>query len=466
MSTVPVVMGFAAALALSGCVGLAALAPSADDATAAADATFPPATPFAIEDAAGDAADTGVSRLGYGPACLIGCQPLPGVDAPAGGDGIFDISSVALVEERPDSLVLGVGLSRLTEGFPELREPRADRRVAEYSACWTPAPDAAERCAVLDAAPNGDAATMAASFHIVGADACNDWSWCVWQIAADVAYGEPAEIRFVVPKALAAADGAPLAVGELRASAGWFSTNKAVPLWHVAWTVHANGDHEHDHVGILEPAHLADVAHGEHQAVGLSAPSAASATGPRAPVMTPGLGNLAGGGGIRDHAELDLVSFDLREEGTDLVASYAMAKFDAVPEYDLQFATIFGVLADTTYEVGLMTVSGETYGYAGRCVSFGCHDGFLVQVPYEVLPGGVVEVRAPRAIWEGLLGGGVVDLMIAYTMYGEVNVDVGTAGAPVYGNVHTGSIVDIALGGAPFAIGALDVEAEEAPHHH
>jgi hypothetical protein len=430
--------------------------------------TFSPAAPFALADPPGDAKELGLTRVGYGPGCLIDCMHLPTEPHEAGpGADAFDILGVGLQAETPDAFVLALKVAHLTKGFPELASPGADRRVGEYSVCWKPAPDNATRCALLDVVQHHDDATLDGSFHILGADSCNDWAWCGWQVRVDATYGAPGEVRFTVPKALAAADGAPLALAEMRATAGWFATNKAIPLWHFAWTAHANGDHRHEHVGLLEPADVADRADATHEPVALTP----SAPGPwpsaPGPLMTPGLGNLAGGGGIHDDPSLDLVAFDLREEGTDLVASYQMASFAAMPSYDLQFATIFGVRGGTTFEVGLMQANGVAYGYAGRCVSFGCHDGFLQKMPYRIDPAtGTIDVRVPRATWTQLEDGAVVDLMIAYTMFGEANVDIGNAGAPLYGNVHSGSLVDVAFGGAPYVMGTAGITGLAPVEHH
>lgn len=417
---------------------------------------FVPSEPFLVEDPLGDARDLSVTTLGYGGTCIAACEPiLPGVKGPQ-GDG-FDLIGVGLTEDRPDSFVLSLQVAGLQEGFPGLTSNTLSRWVGDYFACWRPAADFAERCVTVEVAPRDAGAIIQSSFHIVGAEVCNDLMWCAWSIPLEVIYGTPGEFRFAVPKAYATFDNAPSSLDMLRASSGWWSTNGAAPRWHAALTAHANGDHQHQHMVLLEPANLADVIDPREVSVGLGDVTNPQETAFDRPLLIASPGSVSGAGGLRDYPELDILGVDFRQEGSDLVAAFQFAGFGEIPEWDFQIAAQFMVRGGVIWnEIGVMQSGGDAYGYAGRCISNGCHDGYLVRVPMEIKSGrpGIIEVRAPRDTWPLIKDGDVTNWLAVYTMYGEGNADVGTTGEPAYGNFHTGYLVDGAIGGIPYIFGS------------
>jgi len=438
--------------------------PASAKPTDPADAAFIPAAPFAVDDAAGDARDLGLTTLGYGGQCIVLCEPwAPGAAGPEAGG--FDVLGVALAEDRPDSFVLAMRLADLKTGFPSLYDTPTHRWVGEYFACWQPE-GFGQRCAAASVTRHHDGALIQSGFIIEGAEACNEFGWCAWSVPMEVVYGAPGELRFTLPKEYAAFDGAPLTLEGLNARAGWWSTNKAAPLWHGAFTVHANDQHEHDHMVLLEPAQVADELEPARRTFPLG-PATAPYTFPAdQPLLVGGPGSISGAGSIRDYPELDVLALDYRQEGTDLVATFQFASFERMPSWDLQIAAQFMVKGGPMWdEIGIMQSNGDAYGYAGRCISNGCHDGYLKRVPLQIKGDGLVEVRVPRETWPHIQDGDVTTFNSVYTMYGEANPDVGESGAPVYGNVHSGSLVDGLSGGMPYVFGSDHVGVFHSPAH-
>jgi len=449
---------------------VARLGPTAPQAAAGmppAQDTFTPAAPFLVEDAAGDAEDLGATTLGYGGQCLVACEPMvPRAASPDAGG--FDILGVGLAEDRADSFVITMKLADLRQGFPNLKDTAANRQVGEYFACWRPSPDNAERCVLAEVAPHHGMVNVEGVFLIGGADKCNELGWCSWGVPVEVQYGAPGQLRFTVPKDYAAFDEAPLAISEMQATTGWWSTNKAIPLWHFAVTAHVNGEHQHQHMVLLEPADIADVLAPSGSPVTLAPATAAYPVYDDLPLLVSSPGAISGSGSIRDYPELDFLAFDFRQEGEDVIASFQFAGFDKMPSWDLQIAAQFMVKGGKMFdEVGIMQSNGDAFGYAGRCISNGCHDGYLNRVPLNIIPGapGIVEVRVPRTTWPDVHDGDVTDWLGVYTMFGEANPDFLTPGDPIYGNFHSGSLVDGSSGGYPYVFGSDHAGVFAAPEH-
>lgn len=425
-----------------------------------------PAEPLWVMDAAGDEQGFAVDMLSYGPSCRIGCEVLPApISTAAAPAPLLDILRVGLSAEDADAFSLVIEVASLEESFAAMDQPDATHRVAEYYACWEPVADGATRCAILLASPTKEGPVVLSTFNILGAEKCSaTWKECAWDVAATLTYGSPGTIRFDVPKAFASWDGAPSSIHNLRASTGWFSSNKVIPLWHLAWTVRVPGDHNHDHEGLSEPAGVADVTSAASDHRVLTPVADGSLPARPGPVMQPGRGNLLGAGGIRDHPELDLVELDMHEEGTDLVVSFRMAGLDAMPTYDLQLALLMELSDGHDWELGVMQANGDAYGYVGRCVSFGCHHAFLNRTSLD-LADDAYTIRFPVAALGNPAQGVHTNWLMAYTMYGEFNHDVGPAGQDGSLNLHSGSLIDMHVGGQPFTFAGQGAPTN-VPHQH
>lgn len=436
------------------------------DPPAPVDDDFVPATPFWLDDVQGDEESFAISTLSYGPPCRIGCQPLP-AGVPNTGDAApyFDITRVGMASEARPAFEIAIETAGLTEGFEALDENGAVHRIAVYEACWEPGEGYSTRCVILVAAPAKNGAVLLSTFNIRGLAACGDlWLECAWDVPAELTYGTPGKIQFTIPKEYAAWGGAPLAIENLRASVQWFSANKAIPLWHFAWTVRLPDDHQHDHQGLPEASGVADATAILAEHVELSHGVEPVPVDPATPIMTPGEGNLFGAGGIRDYTDLDLVRLDLREEGDQLVVTFGMASLPEMPNYDLQLALLMELSDGHDWELGVMQSNSVSYGYAGRCISFGCHEAFLDQEPLEIVDDSFI-IRVPLETIGNPAEGVQTTWLLAYTMYGEFNQDVGPGGQDGSVNLHSGSIIDSHVGGRPFVFSGYGEPVDHAHEH-
>lgn len=428
---------------------------------------FTPAKPFSIADPGDDARDLAVTTLSEAGQCTAACDPiLPGVKGPNGAG--FELLAVGLAEDRPEAFVLSLLVAELRPEFPGLYATSLSRWVGTYFVCWRPGPELAERCANVEVTPHPGGAIVQSSLQLVGASACNALAWCSWSIPVEVKYGAPGEFLFTIPKEYATFDEAPSALVSLRASSGWWSTNGVAPRWHTAMTAHAYDQHQHQHLGLLEPSNVADSIPPSGTLVPLGSASGSYPVDPTEPILVASRGAISGAGGLRDHAELDVLAVDFRQEGSTLVAAFQFEGFEAMPEWDLQVAAKFMVKGGAVWnEIGIIQSGGEAYGYAGRCISNGCHDGYLVRVPFDIEAGrpGIIEVQAPRETWPMISDGDVTSFFTVASMYGEASLDMGPAGAPTYGNVHSGSFVDGAIGGTPYVFGSSHAGVFASPEH-
>ena len=327
--------------------------------------------------------------------------------------------------------------------------------------------NASSRCVILVAAPSKDGPVLLSTFNLFDTPECGFsilWTECAWDIPVEVTYGSPGEFRFTVPKAYASWDGVAPGIENLVGETRWFSANKVIPLWHLAWTVRAPGDHQHDHQGLIEPSGISDVTMVSSEIRTFTPWMEAWPIEPAAPVMSPGKGNLLGAGGIRDYPELDLVRLDMREEGEDLVVKFGMAGLPAMPAYDIQLALLMELSNGLDWELGVMQSNGDSYGYAGQCISFGCHHAFLERTPLEVVDDSY-EIRLPLETIGNPAAGTETTWLLAYTMYGEANHDIGPPGQDGSVNLHSGSIIDSHVGGNPFVFQGHG-EPVDAGHQH
>ena len=476
LSTQVSVVG-AAAIVLGVAAGVAFLAPGAEPVAVGSvpAASGPAFVPALLEDMAGDAVDEGFTHFAYGGCRLGGCMNVPDLAYAGRHAPDFDILSAGLTGETEDALIVTMTVARVSEDFDHLRSG-PENRVAEYAVCWTPAEDAGERCAAHFVALD-DGTPRHAAMLSIASEACNDWEECTYDLPSVVTPGEPGTIQITVPKRLATADGSPLGIAELRAETGWHSANSFVPLWHGAWSVRDGQEHTHDHVGLVEPANVADRLEAGPVEVAL-APVAStgsgwedgpgSAMGP-VRVLTAQPGLLWGDGGPRDLPWMDLVGLSLEERGDEtLLVRLEVAGVEALPKDGFHHIGFLGVKGGVLHEVGLIHDSdGKTFGYAGQCISFGCHEAHAEPVPFKVEPGspGAFVLEIPRAILFDVTKGRELSAVWGATSYAEASLYVGDFGDPLSGGVHSASVADGWFGGAPYVFTRGPSEAEDGHGH-
>lgn len=447
----------------------------AGDAEAGDDALLDTFAPYAFDDPKGDANDWGTGDVGT----ALGL-PLPAV----GTDGPhFDITSVGVVGETADDLVLQMEVAALSEGFAEIQSPDGTFRLVSYELCW--APDAGTGCVLragLEVMAHGDAgAHHEARFETRGLE-CNEWPWCAWGVPVDVAFGAPATITFHVPKAYIGALDVPLTVDRIEGSVFVFTESSDVPHWHPGVTVHVpEVYHYHTHGGSPGVPQIADAT--ETFAVGaeLVPPPQGPDVPDDMPLLLGGEGLTHGHGGRFDHDEMDLLWFDLHEDdtdgdgqaggpGDDLVAVFAVKSWHGLPDYDFDYSVAVGIGGEV-WEVGYRHEGGEAYPYAGRCVMEPCDDPVNLEPTIDIVEGspGFLSVRWPadEVNEDGRTDGAFTNLFWAMTMVSDVNHYFGDHTDPdgLYGDVHSVYMVDSLVGGEPYVFGS-DHRATLQAHDH
>lgn len=423
---------------LAGCIA----APVPDTVESAGSAHADPAPAVSFKDAAGDATEP------------------TGEEAP-----FFDIVSARFDGETTDSVLLSLELATLTENFPELDSLGVHRR-ASYSICFAPGDGAPRRCASVDVAAFEASAETMAAFTIYAVEDCNEWRVCTWEIPVTITYGSPGTITWQVPKAYATWDGAASAMAWLEAKVSWIALNPVTPISHFAYSLETPAGDQHRHTGsIADVSDVPDVMERVTAEVAFGpAPGGAVAPADATPIFVLPEGNNYGDESIFDKPELDLLEVDLAEEGSELVATFTVASFEAMPDYHFLFVLLFGSEGKEVWEIGYLRELAGGYGYAGHCISYDCagdfagdgaphdmshHSADTVEAEIEHGTPGKIRVRVPMHLFPTIEAGDVTNLHLAISMYADASAWKGKYGDEGRGDVHKMSFIDYAWGGSP-----------------
>lgn len=425
--------------------------------------------PISFADARGDARDLGISGFAYGPGgCrLSGCHVLPGAGSGVGTPSTtLDLVEAGFDGETSDALRFHIGINVLDDDFAWLEEVPTLHRIAYYSVCFELEGDPASRCATLEATRDDGQALTSGTFHVFS-ESCGEAQECAWDIETRLVPGSPGRVEFVVPKTYAAFGASAPALVALWARTEWFSTSGVLPGVHAAGTWAVGDQHRHGHAGPLFPYLLADEADRHGIRVPFQGlPSSSAAVEPGAQVVL-GPGEVYGGGGLAaDAPEMDLLRVEFRAEGTDLVVDFVAREFNAVPAYAMHYVAILGLPGGRIYELGFFHTTTEAYGYAGRCVSFECHDPLVEKVRYEVQPGapGHLLIHVPLKLFGKVAAGTQTNFFWVISMLAPYDVRY-LPGDGTHIDLHEMQLMDGHIGGHAFTFErALD--GPESDHHH
>lgn len=426
---------------------------------------LPGSEPIRFSDPEGDATDSGAgdpaTQAGCAPSSSTGSCAEPPADPPAHPPAgpkapPFDVVEAGVEGETADALVLSLSLARLEVGFSGLAAPDGVDRTAQYALCWAPLPGSpCDHRVVLDVDVRGAQTHATAAFEVRSA-ACNEWALCAWGVPVDVRFGAPASITWSVPKALLGAAGAPLAIHHLQATTGWLQEPENLAAWHPTFTLNAPLRHLGARSAVLAVAGICDITERFRVDVVLQPAAAFGYPAIGGPLLV-GTAQAESGSGPRAADELDLLAFDLVEDGPDLVATFTVAHLTGAPAFDFDYHVALGIGAQV-WEIGWRQ-SGDhgPHGYAGRCIRTACEDGRVMTPHVELLAGtpGHVLVRAPSAFFGAPPAGTVTNLLWATTTYLEHNLVVGSYADPLYAGASSEYEVDtLRRGLAPFVFGS------------
>ncbi|HLE95905.1 MAG TPA: hypothetical protein VI997_00915 [Candidatus Thermoplasmatota archaeon] len=451
-----------AATLVAAAILLPTLAPPQAPVAAASAPPVSYAAPAVFEDPAGDATDTGAGWATRVAGCVAGyfvlgkCLDAPTAVPEVGTPGPwFDIVGLAFEGETAEELTFSMSVAELND-WSDAMGPDGVHRMAWYVVCWAPDEESGCSRSASVTAMVHDGHPMLEGYTESYSDECNEWSWCSFTIPVDVQLGAPAKLTFRVPKAYAAADGAPLGAHHMAAYTGWYEETEAFPMWHAGVTMHTPARHIHDHTGGVGVFSITDMTDGQPLELEFVEPASARVAAADAPLLASPPGMTHAGGSSYDSAAFDLVAFDMHEEGSDLVVEFVVAQLQGEPERDFDYAVAIGVARGNVWEIGYRHEGGETYGYAGRCIMEECQDGAVTYVEGRILPGspGIVEVHVPLELLGNPGPGTQTDLLWAATMASDRDTYWGEYGGPVYGDVHSVFMVDSMIGGAPYVFGS------------
>lgn len=464
----------AALLALAGC-----LSPAAPP-TAPAAVELDASRGVAIEDPEGDAFEAGPRSLVEAGVCAqVSCEGTPTDAAPTGEPApYFDVIAARYDGETAAALLFSLEIASIAEDFTDVSAGHPTHRIAAYELCYRPTEDDGRRCMTLEVSARGSSVETAAALTL-HAKECNEWAVCAWPIQADVEFGSPATIRWVVPKAYATWDGDPATIGTLAARAWWWAFNPASPSWHTAYSLESSAGAQHQHLATGDLVETADEVAQTAVEVAFALATTAAPLVDAEPLMTLLEGNFHGARSAFDRPELDLLSVDVTEDAGELVTRFTVASLPALPDFDLLYILELGVAGKEVWEIGFITEKQNgAYGYAGHCISYDCagdfgdeagdhdmHAHFAEVVTHNLEFGtpGVVEVRTPLALFSTIEAGDVTNFALAISMYDDASVWINQYGDGDRFDWHKMSFVDYRWSGEPHVF--REGNAPGAPGH-
>lgn len=442
------------------------------------DPLLPTSQALSFSDPLGDATDTGAGDAATMVGCAAGyavmgeCVTTP-IPVAAGTPGPhYDITAVRLLGETARTVILQLQVAKLSEGFPELKDPDLFYRMNYYTICWAADENSdCDRSVQLDVMVHAGHPHVEAKFEIRNRD-CTEVSWCSWGIPVEFKFGAPALMTFTVPKAYLTFDGAPAGIHHLQGQSGWISEPTFFPAWHPGATVHTPVYHVHDHGGAVAGIEIADVTERFMTMLRLAPWTKLPDYAPNEPLLLGGSGSNHGAGSQYDYPEMDILWYDMYEENGEFVTVFKLREFKQIPSYEFDYSVEVGIQGKA-WEIGYRHEGDRFYGYAGRCIMEPCQGAKPIYPKVDLTFGapGAITIRTPLKVIENPPAGTVTSLTWAMTMYTDQSKYFGDYNGDYFGDVHSVFMLDSLVGGNPYVFGSthkapLSFELMPEGHQH